>query len=211
MDTTHKSYLALGDSYTIGESVAATESFPVQTVELLREQSIHIRNPDIIAATGWTTTNLLKALENDPPKATYSMVTLLIGVNNQYRGSSLNAYRIEFAALLSMAVSYTLNIRHVFVLSIPDYSVTPFAQDKDIAKIAKEIAAFNVANKTITNEAGAHYIDITPISCYAEHDLSLLANDKLHPSAIQYKRWCDLLVPVVLHEFHYYDGMNARH
>ena len=210
MDTIHKSYLALGDSYTIGESVAATESFPVQTVKLLTEQSIHINNPDIIAATGWTTTNLLDALENSPPKATYSMVTLLIGVNNQYRGSSLKAYRIEFATLLKMAVSYTQNIRYVFVLSIPDYSVTPFARDKDIAKIAKEIAAFNFANKTITHEAGAHYIDITPISRNAEHDPGLLANDKLHPSATQYKRWSELLVPVALHEFHYYDRINEK-
>ena len=129
MDTIHKSYLALGDSYTIGESVADTERFPVQTVKLLREHNIDISNPDIIAITGWTTTNLLNALNNNPPKKTYSVVTLLIGVNNQYQGKSLDEYKIEFTKLMNMAVSYAGNIKsHVFVLSIPDYSVTPFAK-----------------------------------------------------------------------------------
>ena len=203
VDTIHKSYLALGDSYTIGESVSGTERFPAQTVKLLREEYIDINNPDIIATTGWTTTNLLNALNNNPPpKKTYSVITLLIGVNNQYQEKTLDEYTIEFTKLMNMAVFYAGNVKnHVFVLSIPDYSVTPFATGSDTAKIAKEIDAFNLANRTIATDAGVHYIDITPISRDAKNDLTLIAADGLHPSAIQYKKWSGLLAPMMLKEF----------
>ncbi|MEP6926994.1 MAG: SGNH/GDSL hydrolase family protein [Ginsengibacter sp.] len=200
---TSKSYLALGDSYTIGESVSDTDRFPAQVVKLLREHKIDITNPDIIAITGWTTGNLLNALNSNPPKKTYSVVTLLIGVNNQYQGKSLNEYKTEFIQLLNSAISYAGNKKnHVFVLSIPDYSVTPFARGSDTGKIAKEIDAFNVANKDISLNAGVHYIDITPISRDAKNDPALIANDGLHPSGIQYKKWSELLVPIMLQEIH---------
>ena len=202
VDTIHKSYLALGDSYTIGESVTDTETFPVQTVKLLREHNIIISSPDIIARTGWTTANLLNALNNDPPKKTFSVVSLLIGVNNQYRGESLDEYKIEFTKLMNMAVSYAGNIKsHVFILSIPDYSVTPFARGSAAATIAGDIDAFNAANKNISLNAGVHYLDITSVSRNAKNDPALIAGDGLHPSAIQYKKWSELLASMMLQEF----------
>ncbi len=201
VDTIHKSYLALGDSYTIGESVAVSERFPVQTARLLKDNNIDIADPDIIAVTGWTTGNLLNALNNNPPKNNYSIVTLLIGVNNQYQGRSLNEYKIEFSELLRRAFVYAGNNKaHVFVISIPDYSVAPFAQGSDTARIAKEIDAFNAANKAITLNEGVPYIDITPISREAKNDPSLVAFDGLHPSGIQYKKWSGLLAPMILQE-----------
>lgn len=201
VDSIHKTYLALGDSYTIGESVAESDRFPVQTVQLLRQQNIDIANPDIIAVTGWTTGNLLNALNNNPPKKNYSVVTLLIGVNNQYQGKSLNEYKTEFTELLLRAIKYAGdNTKHVFVISIPDYSVTPFAQGSDTAGIAKEIDAFNAANKAITLNEGVAYIDITPISREVKNDPSLVAGDGLHPSGIQYKRWSELIAAEVLPE-----------
>ncbi len=201
MDTLHKTFLALGDSYTIGESVDETERFPAQTAQLLRQQNIDLANPDIIAVTGWTTANLLNALNDNPPKKNYSIVSLLIGVNNQYQGRSLDEYKNEFTELLSRATTYAGNNKdHVFVISIPDYSVTPFAHGSDTAEIAKAIDDFNAANKIITLNAGVHYIDVTPVSRDAKNDPSFIAVDGLHPSGIQYKKWSDLLAPVILKE-----------
>ena len=202
MDTS-KAYLALGDSYTIGQSVADTERFPVQTVKLLRSDIV-IGNPEIIAQTGWTTTSLLNALNNNPPPGrTYTFVSLLIGVNNQYQGRTLDEYKTQFTELLTRAIYYAASKKnHVFVLSIPDYSVTPFARGLDTAKIAKGIDAFNAANKNISLNAGVHYIDITSISRDAKNDPSLIAGDGLHPSGIQYKKWSDLLAPIMLKEIH---------
>ncbi len=199
--TNTKTYLALGDSYTIGQSVPDTGRFPVQTVKLLREQNIQIANPDIVAVTGWTTANLLNALNTSPLKNNYSVVTLLIGVNNQYQHRSLDEYKSEFTELLNRAISYAgNNKKQVFVLSIPDYSVTPFAYASDTARISKEIDHFNEANKAISLNAGVHYLDITPISREAKNDPSLIAGDGLHPSSIQYKKWSDLLAKIILDE-----------
>lgn len=196
-------YLALGDSYTIGESVAASERYPVQTVNLLRLQNVKINNPDIIAVTGWTTGDLIQALNVNPPKTNYSVVSLLIGVNNQYRGQSLGGYKTEFTELLKRAVLYAgSNKNHVFVLSVPDYSVTPFASGSDTKMIAKDIDAFNEANKKISLRIGVHYLDITTISRGAENNHTLLAADGLHPSGLQYEKWSKLLAPLILHSFH---------
>ena len=199
VDTTnYKTYLALGDSYTIGQSVDASQRFPVQTVQLLRQQNINVADPGIIAVTGWTTGNLLDALNTTPPKNNYDIVTLLIGVNNQYQGRSLNEYKMEFTGLLKRAITYAGNKKeHVFVLSIPDYSVTPYARGADTAKIAREIDSFNAANKAITLNEGIAYVDVTPISREAKDDPSLIAGDGLHPSGIQYKKWSDLLAPLI--------------
>jgi lysophospholipase L1-like esterase len=200
MDTA-KTYLALGDSYTIGESVSEQERFPFQTVQILKDKNFNIDAPSIIAKTGWTTADLLDALNSDPPQKTYSFVTLLIGVNNQYQGKSLKEYKIQFTELLNKAVSYAGNNKdHVYVLSIPDYSVTPFASEYDTAAIANEIDTFNAANKSISINAGVHYIDITPISRNAKNDSSLLAGDGLHPSGLQYKKWSELLAEMMLQE-----------
>ena len=198
MDTTIKTYLALGDSYTIGQSVPDSEKFPIQAEQVLKQQNISLNNPDIIAVTGWTTGNLLSALNSNPPKKTYSVVTLLIGVNNQYQGRSIEEYKSQFSELLSRAIQYAgSNKNHVFVISIPDYSVTPFARNADTAKIAAEIDAFNAANKNLATTAGVHYVDITPISREAKNDPSLVAGDGLHPSGLQYKKWVALLAPAM--------------
>lgn len=203
-DSSQVTYLALGDSYTIGSSVTAVESFPLQAAQLLKQQNLNIVAPEIIAVNGWTTVNLLNALSTSPPKRkSYSFVTLLIGVNNQYQGGSLESYKTDFATLLAKAIAYAGDIKkHVFVLSIPDYSITPFANGSDKQKIAHEIDMFNAANKLISLDAGVHYIDVTPISREAQNDPSLLAKDGLHPSGSQYKKWTDLLLPAILNEIH---------
>lgn len=201
-DTGKITYLALGDSYTIGQSVAEAESFPVQLVTLLKNHSLNIGDPDIVAVTGWTTGNLLNALNNNPPKTNYSFVTLLIGVNNQYQGRSLEEYKTQFSQLLNLSIAYAGNKKdHVFVLSIPDYSVTPFGNNIDKEKTALEIDQFNEANQMISKNAGVNYLDITPISRDAKNDTSLVALDGLHPSAIQYLKWDQLLAPLILQVF----------
>jgi len=198
-DTQKITYLALGDSYTIGESVPEQERFPVQLVKLLQKQNVNIEHPDIVAVTGWTTRNLLNALNTKRPKDNYSFVTLLIGVNNQYQGRPLEEYKTEFSQLVNMAIAFAGNKKEdVFVLSIPDYSVTPFARNLDTAKIAKEIELFNEANHLISQNAGVNYLDITPISRDAKNDPSLIADDGLHPSPQQYLKWSQLLEPLVL-------------
>ena len=199
-DTTiPKSFLALGDSYTIGEAVLFSERFPVQTVQYLRQQGINFSEPEIIAKTGWTTGNLLSGLANAAPlKQTYDIVTLLIGVNNQYQHQSQQQYADEFLLLLNKAIQYAGdNRKEVIVLSIPDYSVTPFASGSDKALITKEIDAFNTINKTIAQRAGVNYVDITAYTRMAATDTSLVAKDGLHPSGLEYKLWADALLPVI--------------
>lgn len=195
-DPTSKTYLALGDSYTIGQSVAATERFPNQTTALLRAQNIKIADPVIVAITGWTTRDLINALNANPQPNTFDVVSLLIGVNNQYQRKSLEEYKTEFTLLLNRAIQHAGNKpTHVFVLSIPDYSVTPFASGSDKTRIAREIDQFNEANKVISLQLGVKYLDITPIS--REPDPSLIAGDGLHPSGKQYRRWAELLEPLM--------------
>jgi lysophospholipase L1-like esterase len=195
-DPAAKTYLALGDSYTIGQSVSEAERFANHTVQILRSQNIKINDPKIIATTGWTTKNLLDAINAVTLPTNYDVVSLLIGVNNQYQGRSLDEYKSEFTLLLNRAIDYAGNKpSHVFVLSIPDYSVTPFASGSNKTKIATEIDQLNAANKTIASQLGVNYLDITPIS--REPDPSLIANDGLHPSGKQYKRWADLLAPMI--------------
>ena len=193
-----KTYLALGDSYTVGSSVSAQESFPVQTWAKLTSQQVSMAYPQIIATGGWTTGNLLSALEASPPTKKYDVVSLLIGVNNQYQHRSQAEYRTEFSLLLNKAIGYANGKKNrVFVLSIPDYSVTPFAQYSDTVTISNEIDQFNAINKQISEEAGVKYLDITPISRMGRADPSLQATDGLHPSGNQYQRWSDLLAPMI--------------
>jgi lysophospholipase L1-like esterase len=196
--TLRRSYLALGDSYTIGEAVPEAGRFPVQTSLKLAAMGLVFDPPKIIAVTGWTTGNLLSALSQTPPSNTYDIVTLLIGVNNQYQGRSEQEYRTEFTALLNKSINYAGGRKNrVFVLSIPDYSVTPFAKNSDTVRIAKEIDEFNAINKQITQEAGVAYLDITPISREGKSNPGLIAQDGLHPSAQQYERWSSLLAPLI--------------
>jgi lysophospholipase L1-like esterase len=181
-------YLALGDSYTIGESVASTERFPVQ---LARE--LGLSEPQIIAKTGWTTDELNTAIDAANPHGPYDLVTLLIGVNNQYRGRDAEQYRGEFAALLQRAIGFAGgNAKKVVVVSIPDWGVTPFAEGRDRAKIGVEIDHYNAINREETARAGARYADITPIS--RSGDPALVAGDGLHPSGKQYGEWVKVML-----------------
>jgi lysophospholipase L1-like esterase len=144
-------YLALGDSYTIGESVEEYERFPVQLSARLKKEGIDIPNPLIIAKTGWTTDELMTAINEKNVRDTFDIVTLLIGVNNQYRSRSSEQFRGEFKQLLDIAINYAGgNKNHVFVLSIPDWGVTPFAEGRDRNKIAKEIDEYNKVKKEET-------------------------------------------------------------
>ncbi len=193
--------LALGDSYTIGQSVPVADRFPVQLRQKLTEAGLSIDTMQIIAKTGWTTGELKTAIGNTQLSAdTFDLVTLLIGVNNQFRGYALSAYEPEFAELLEMAIQFAGNQPdRVFVVSIPDYGVTPFGQNRpNAAQISAEIDAFNAANRAITESRGVPYFDITPISREALNDLSLLASDQLHPSGKMYGRWVELLFPAAL-------------
>lgn len=186
--------LCLGDSYTIGEAVEEQERFPMQAVELLKQQNILFEKPVIIAQTGWTTDELSTAIEEQKPQGTFDFVTLLIGVNNQYRQRDLDNYRSEFTALLHTAIQYAGgNRQRVLVLSIPDWGVTPFvAQDtkhRTRQQIAQEIDAFNAVNREVAAQQQVHYIDITPHSRTALTQRELIANDGLHPSGLMYKEW----------------------
>jgi len=188
------SYLALGDSYTIGESVLPSGKFPSQTVQLLTQSGYNFKSPEIVAKTGWTTDELQNNITNHTFTPPYDIVTLLIGVNNQYRGRSVNTYKPEFENLLKQAIQFAGGkADHVIVLSIPDWGVTPFAAGRDKDQIAREIDDYNAVNKTISENYKVQYIDITPWTREAANDLSLLAADGLHPSAKEYKRWSEKL------------------
>jgi len=183
-------YLALGDSYTIGEKVVAEENFPSQTVSLLREKGRKMAKPRIIAKTGWTTGELQAALNKARLKKQYDFVTLLIGVNNQYRGLKVVDYIPEFEHLLKQAIGLAGNdATHVVVLSIPDWGVTPFAEGRDRKQIAADIDAYNAANRLLAEKYKVHYINITPATRKAPADASLLAEDGLHPSGKAYAEW----------------------
>ena len=187
-------YLALGDSYTIGQSVTAAENFPNQAVALLQEDTFNFEPARIIAKTGWTTdelnTGIAAANSIDPLRPSYDFVSLLIGVNNQYRGRTVENYKSEFEELLKKAIHFAdERADRVIVVSIPDWGVTPFARGRNRAQIAREIDAYNVINNRISLQYHVEYIDITSWTREAAADLSLLANDGLHPSGKEYKRW----------------------
>ena len=195
---TAKRYLALGDSYTIGQSAAAQERFPYLTVSLLRQQHMAIQDPVYMATTGWTTLDLQAAIQQQEPLGTYDIVTLLIGVNDQYRGWDRDGYRLRFAQLLQKAIELAGNRKaHVFVLSIPDYSATPFVAAADKERVSREIDSFNAINRQVTEGQGVAYIDITSLSRQAAHDPSLLASDGLHYSGKEHQQWAEKLAPFI--------------
>lgn len=192
-------YLALGDSYTIGEQVPNDLNFPNQTVSLLRQQNIAIADPEIIATTGWTTDELQTAITEKNLTKTYDLVSLLIGVNNQYRGRSLENYQEEFTKLLQVAIKFANNEpSKVFVLSIPDWGQTPFAEGKDSVKIAAEIDAYNLAAKNICQKHQCAFLDITDSTRANGQNLNYLAEDVLHPSGSEYKIWASRLLKLLL-------------
>jgi lysophospholipase L1-like esterase len=191
-------YLALGDSYTIGESVGAADRWPVRLAALLRERGVAVADPEIVARTGWTVRELSQGIDAAPPHGAYELVTLLIGVNDQYRGGTPEAYRADFVAMLRRAVGFAGGrAERVVVLSIPDWGVTPFAAEsgRDRGKIAGGIDRFNQINREETARAGARYVDVTPISRKAATERSLVAGDGLHPSGAMYAEWARLALP----------------
>ena len=191
-------YLALGDSYTIGESVDESERWPNQLANLLGQQG-YATDVTIIARTGWTTDELWQGIQASEITPPYDLVSLLIGVNNQYRGLAIEQYREQFVFLLNKSVEYAGgDANRVCVLSIPDWGVTPFAAGRDAEQIAVEINQFNTVNREETEKAGAHYVDITPISREGVADPSLIASDGLHPSGNMYAEWAEVALPVVL-------------
>ena len=191
-------YLALGDSYTIGEDVPVPSRWPVQLAAKLRARGIAIDDPQIVAVTGWTTDELSAGMDQAALVPGYDVVTLLIGVNNQYRGRSLEEYREQLRALLLRAVALAgRRAESVVVVSIPDWGVTPFgyASGRDRAQVARELDAFNAAAHDEATQAGAHFINITGIS--REH-ASWVASDGLHPSGAQYALWTEAVEPAVM-------------
>jgi lysophospholipase L1-like esterase len=188
-------YLALGDSYTIGQSVGENERFPAQATSMLKQQGMRISNPVYIAQTGWTTTNLQQAILGQNASM-FDVVTLLIGVNDQYQRVDTNMYAIHFTQLLEKAIELAKGKKtNVFVLSIPDYSVTPFVAVPDKLKVSTEIDWFNAINKRITLSYNVNYTDITPSSRQATTNASLIAADNLHPSGSEYRKWAEMLAP----------------
>ncbi len=185
--------LCLGDSYTIGECVPLHESFPYQTVQNLRKQGFKVAAPEIIAKTGWTSFELLEHLVQIKINEKYDFVTLLIGVNNQYRNLPIQAFAEDFNLLLAKAIKHC-SANNVFVLSIPDWGVTPFANEKNSKNIAKEIDVFNTVIESISLAGNCNYINITEITRLAINDLTLIATDGLHPSGKEYAKWANLLV-----------------
>lgn len=191
-------YLALGDSYTIGQSVTAAESFPYQLKAQLYQRGYKVTDPTIIATTGWTTANLINGIQQANLSQKYDFVTLLIGVNNQYQGMSQIDYRTQFVQLLNTAIGFANgNKLRVFVISIPDYSVTPFASSSNKAQIATAIDQFNLINQDESTKAGVNYLYITDISRMAATDPSLITYDGLHPSGKMYGLWMDKLAPLI--------------
>ena len=181
-------YLALGDSYTIGEGIEFEYNYPKQIVN----QIFLIDTVTVIAKTGWTTDELIDTL-NNLQLDKFDVVSLLIGVNNQFRGYQIDKYIMEFESLLNRAIDYSKDKKNVFVLSIPDYGVTPFGKVKGQERIYREINSYNNINRIIAEKYNVMYFDITEISRKAENDSSLLAEDKLHPSKKMYKMWIEKL------------------
>lgn len=194
-------FLALGDSYTIGEGVAPTDRWPLLLAGRARSLGADLADPTIVARTGWTTDELSAALQAHPPDAPFDLVSLLVGVNDQYRGRPAVEYGQRFTDILRRAVAIAGGrARKVIVLSIPDWGVTPFAarDARGPAAISSDIDRFNAANREAAARAGAHYVDVTTVSRRAAADRSLLAADELHPSAAMYGDWVALVLPAAL-------------
>jgi lysophospholipase L1-like esterase len=194
MTPSDTNFLALGDSYTIGEGVPPDQRWPVQVARALREKKLDVGDPLIIAQTGWTTDELSRAIDDARIEGRrFKLVTLLIGVNNQYRGKDVEEYRREFSALLARAVNFAGGeSTRVVVVSIPDWGVTPFAKGRDRAKVAREIDEYNRVNREEATRAGTRYVDVTPPSRSRTDDV---VADGLHPSGGMYADWAKLIEP----------------
>lgn len=191
--------LSLGDSYTIGQGIKEAERYPIQLAASLNQSGIPVAPPTILARTGWTTDDLLNALESAMLTTPYHLVTVLIGVNDQYGGRSPEDYRSRFRTVLQKAVRLAGDLpQHVLVISIPDWGATPFGEARDPARTLREINQFNAVNAQEAQQAGVRYIDITPLSRLVGSDLSLVAADGLHYSGKMYAQWAALALPAAL-------------
>ena len=193
------SYLALGDSYTIGEGVAASERWPLQLARQLRSEHIPLADPRIIATTGWTTGELDAAIDAARPLGRHDFVSLLIGVNDQYRGRPVDDYRHAFESLLERAIGFAGGrANRVMVLSIPDWGVTRFGREsgRDAAQIARELDAYNAAARAICDARGVAFVDITAASRQHGAEAAMLTDDGLHPSTAMYALWTHAALPV---------------
>lgn len=208
MTDTPLTYLALGDSYTIGEGVAQEDNFPNQAVSLLNRthegsNSRQFGSPVIIAKTGWTTDELDAAIDEANIQPHFDIVSLLIGVNNQYRGRSVSEYKVQFDHLLQRAIGFAGNkTAHVFVLSIPDWGVTPYADGRDRAQIATAIDGYNAAAEMICRQHKVLFIDITPSQREDGSKPGYLVADGLHPSRIEYAKWAAKLADAIHKNIH---------
>ena len=195
----HRRFLALGDSYTIGEGVAESDRWPVQLAAALNRADVAIDEAEILARTGWTTDELADAMHRHRFHPPYALVTLLIGVNNQYRGLDQQNYRDHFRALLERAIELADHKpQHVIVVSIPDWGVTRFGREsgRDLTQIAHEIDLYNAANAQIAASVGARYVDVTALSREGGDHADMLVEDGLHPSAAMYRRWTEAILPI---------------
>ena len=200
-ENTITTYLALGDSYTIGESVDYSKNYPNQLYEKLVADDIAMNTPKIIAQTGWTTGELAAAIQQEKPDSNYSLVSLSIGVNNQFRGYAIGGYEDNFEELLKQAITFAGgDNRRVFVISIPDYGFTPFGQRRNQAQISEELDNYNAINKRIAENYKVAYFNITPISREGLIRTDLVAEDNLHPSAKQYEEWIEIMYKQIKEE-----------
>ena len=192
-------YLALGDSYTIGEGIAPEDRWPVRLADALRGEGVAIDAPRIVATTGWTTDELDAAIDAAALRPPFDLVSLLIGVNDQYRGRDVATYAPAFEALLQRAIGFAGgDATRVFVLAIPDWGVTPFGahSGRDTAAIARELDAYNAAAAAICAARGVAFVDIAPVSRARGGEPEMLADDGLHPSAALHAAWAQLALPV---------------
>ncbi len=189
------SYLALGDSYTIGESVVETQRWPVQLAEQLRGRGYKMAAPKIIAKTGWTTEDLIRGMENELSiQRDFDLVSILIGVNNQYQGKLITEYEEELRQIFRKAINHSkTREKGVFAVSIPDYGYTPFGA-ADQEEISAEIDRFNEVFRRVAEDFNVDFYNITPISRDAANNPDLIASDDLHPSGLMYRFWVDYFV-----------------
>jgi lysophospholipase L1-like esterase len=192
-------FLALGDSYTIGEGVADQERWPNQLVDILRVRGVEITDLHIIARTAWSTDELFDAIAQEKPKGPFDLVTLMSGVNDQYRSRTVEAFGREFATLLRRARGFAAKKpARTIAISIPDWGATPYAEGRDRALISREVMAYNEHAKALALKAGAHWIDVTEVSRAMLTDQTLVAVDGLHPTGVMYKQWAELIAPTAL-------------
>ena len=188
-------FLALGDSYTIGEGVHAADRWPVRLVELLRARGHQLSEPQIVARTAWTTAELMDALAEAMPAGPFDLVSLMIGVNDQYRSRPVDQFEASFLCVLDQAISFAAaGARRVIVISIPDWGATPFADGRDRALIGREIDAYNACARRVVESRGARWHDVTELSRRVAEDPSLVVDDRLHPSGAMYGQWALSLV-----------------